>query len=331
LPGMYSARGLLRQLQRLTTAGGSVAWGHTLLTTSVDFYSDLERKAGDSIAKELLATLANSVRQCAPSNIFAAYVEDGTFQILLCGKKAPAARAMAEQLATAFRADQFDRDPRARMSLTTAIVPWQLGVSPERLLEVGRETLAIAKQSGGDCIIDQGTFAQELSDWQNELTVGSPLANVVAQDIMEPFPYVLEQSSVNHAMLAALRGSGMPIWPFVNSEGRLVGVVTPSATDAAEWDHFHEEKLAPTKPITIAHNAPFPEIYETFSTEGCPEIVVVADNRPIGYLTFDGFISLIEPIHSATFSRDEFPEEDSRSLRVPSLVSVSERASGFDQ
>jgi hypothetical protein len=47
-------------------------------------------------------------------------------------------------------------------------------------------------------------------------------------------------------------------------------------------------------------------------------MVVVADRRPIGYLTCSGFLSLIEPIDSATFAGDEQPSDDLRSLLVGS-------------
>jgi hypothetical protein len=212
-------------------------------------------------------------------------------------------------------------------------VPWQVGVSAEQLLEQGQETLAIARQSGGDCAIEQNAFAKELASWQNELTAGSPFANVIAQDLMEPFPFVLERNSANQAMLAALRRSRAPVWPFVDHEGRLVGVASPSsATDAmAVGGPNLSGSQALTNPVTITHNASFPEVYEAFSTQGCLEMVVVADHRPIGYLTLSGFLSLIEPIDSATFASEESAPEDSRSLIVGSVVNEPELASGSDQ
>jgi GGDEF domain-containing protein len=332
LPGMLTVTGLLRKLRKLSTDKSSAA-GHTLLTTAIDFFAGLTREEGDSAARKLVETLANSIEHSAGGNAIAAYIDNGTFHIVLPGRKAAAARALAEQIDQSFRAGQVDREPHARFSLTTAIVPWQAGISPEKLLDQGHETLAIAQQSGGGCTIEQNAFAQELSSWQNELTIGSPFANVIAQDVMEPFPYLLQQNATNQAMLAALRRSGAPVWPFVDREGRLVGVATPeSETDGSGAFGQHPSgHHALTKPITIAHNAAFPEIYELFSTEGCMEMVVVADQRPIGYITFSGFISLIEPINTATFSHDEPLLDDSRCMLVGSLVSGTEPAFGSDQ
>jgi GGDEF domain-containing protein len=330
LPGIYSTRGLLRQLTKLSSERASVSWGHTLVTTTIDFFSGLRRQEGEPAAQSLLAKLAATIQQSANGTAITGYVGDGTFQALLPGRKVTAAHVIAEHIANTFRLAQHDRE--ICVSLTTAVVSWQLGMSPERLLELGHEILAIAKQSGGDCAIEQSTFAQELSNWQQELTIGSPLANVVAQDIMEPFPFVLKQGGANQPMIAALRRSGLPIWPVVNPEGRLIGVTMPTAKDVtAEWNHDSTDQPGLSNPVTIAHNAPFPEIYETFSKEGCPEIIVVADHRPIGYLSFDNFISLIEPINSETYASEMPVNEDSGSLLVGSTASGSGQASGSDQ
>ena len=248
--------------------------------------------------------------------------------ILRCWPDTSGRRMIAEQLTKNFRDAQTERDSAPKHSLSIAVVPWNCQTSPEQLLSQAQETLAIALQSGGDITIEQNTFAAALSAWQNELNVGSPFSNVVAQDIMEPFPGAIEREPLNRPMFAAFRRSGMPIWPFVNREGRLVGVVTPgSSDDAGQCDEHGEEDLELSKPVTIAHNATFSEIYEAFSTHGCLEMVVVVGDRPIGYITFGGFISLIEPIDSATFARGEPDFHDSRSLLVAPLINGPERAS----
>ncbi|MFZ1007535.1 MAG: GGDEF domain-containing protein, partial [Candidatus Sulfotelmatobacter sp.] len=333
LPEIYSMRGFLRKLNKIATEAGSPISEHTLLTTTIDFFSGFYRAEGESAAQNMLTTLATSIRQTVGDNAIAAYVGDGIFHVLLPDRTVDAAHVVAENIAEAFRAAQVESERRPRLSLTTAIVPWQIGVSAEQLLDQGRETLAIAKQSGDDCAIEQNAFAQELSNWQNELIAGSPFANVVAQDLMEPFPSVLARESVDEAMLTALRRSGAPVWPFVDHEGRLVGVASSAVdTDAiAEWGPNSNGSQLVTNPTTIAYNAAFPEIYEAFSTQGCLEMVVVADQRPIGYITFRGFTSLIERVNSATFSSDQLAINDSQSLLVGSRVNESEVALVSDQ
>jgi GGDEF domain-containing protein len=320
-------------LSQFTTEGKSITLGHTLLTTTIDFFAGFCREEGESAARGLLATLATTIHQSASGDALAAYVGDGTFHIVLPGRKMAEARVVAEHISQHFRAAQVDRESRSLLSVTTAIVPWRVGVHHEQLLAQGQETLAIAKQSGGDCAMEQNAFEKELSSWQNELAAGSPFANVMAQDIMEPLPAVLKQGADNRATLEALRRSGAPVWPFVDGEGRLVGVASRAAeadgAEASSADSSESEALA--EPVTIAHDAAFQEIYEAFSTQGCLTMVVVADRRPIGYLTCSGFLSLIEPINSATFASDERPSDDTRSLLVGSPFNEDERESGTDR
>ena len=56
------------------------------------------------------------------------------------------------------------------------------------------------------------------------MATGNPFANVVAQDIMEPFPAILECDAEAERTGRALRRSGIPVRPYVDREGRLVGV-----------------------------------------------------------------------------------------------------------
>lgn len=326
LSGIHSVRGLLRKLGKFSTDGNSVTLGHTLLTLAIDFFEGLRREEGELTARNLLAALAASIQQSVNSSAIAASTGDGTFHVVLPGQKLAAARVIAEQIAQRFRTAQAGRDSQARLTVTTAIVPWRIGVRPDQLLAQGLESLAIAKQSGGDCAMEQNSFEKEHTAWQNELAAGSPFANVMAQDIMEPFPAVLKQDADNRAMLDVLRRSRAPVWPFVDRDGRLAGVASPAAgfDDTGLLSPLPSEAEALTEPVTIAHDAAFQEIYEAFSTQGCLTMVVVADGRPIGYLTCSGFLSLIEPINSATFAGDDQPSDDSLSLLVGSPFSEGE-------
>ncbi|HKD37724.1 MAG TPA: diguanylate cyclase, partial [Pirellulales bacterium] len=270
LPGMHSVRALLRKLSKFTTEGNSVTLGHTLLTLSIDFFDGLRREEGESAGRDLLAALAASIQQSVNSSAIATYAGDGLFHVVLPGQKLAAARVIAEQIAQRFRAAQISREAHSRLTVATAIIPWRIGVRPDQLLAQGLESLAIAKQSGGDCAMEQNAFEKEHTAWQNELAAGSPFANVMAQDIMEPFPAVLIRDADNRPTLEALERSGVPVWPFVDRDGRLVGVASP-ATETDDADVLSSQANADEaliEPVTVAHDAAFQEIYETFSTQG---------------------------------------------------------------
>jgi hypothetical protein len=73
-------------------------------------------------------------------------------------------------------------------------------------------------------------------------------------------------------------------------------------------------------PETISHSASFPEIYEAFSTRGCSTLVVVAGEHPLGYLSCDGFLSMIDPINAESFLSSHESAEDLSYLIVPSTI-----------
>ncbi len=101
LPGMLTVTGLLRKLRKLSTDKSSAA-GHTLLTTAIDFFAGLTREEGDSAARKLVETLANSIEHSAGGNAIAAYIDNGTFHIVLPGRKAAAARRLQSKSTNRF-------------------------------------------------------------------------------------------------------------------------------------------------------------------------------------------------------------------------------------
>jgi GGDEF domain-containing protein len=326
LTGLYSVRGLLHKLNKLSNDRESSSQASALLTIAIDLFTGYCQAEGTSAAQNVLTSLANTILQCAPANAIVAYARQGIFHVVLPEQNVDDARLVAEQISQTFGETQVNGDEHSpRPSVTTAIVPWRNGVSPSQLLEQAAETLLIGKQSGGDCVVEPNSFAQELLSWQTELTAGSPFANANAQDIMEPFPAVLEREKIDVAMLVALHRSRAPVWPFVDHEGHLVGAVLVADCGSPEtWSPKSISSQLITNPPTIAYDALFSEIYEAFSTQACLEMVVVADRRPIGYITCDGFTSLLKRVDSATYSPTSDTLENSQSLLVGAVVNELE-------
>ena len=73
-------------------------------------------------------------------------------------------------------------------------------------------------------------------------------------------------------------------------------------------------------PETISYDASFPEIFEAFSSRGCATLVVTANDRPLGYLTCDGFLSMIDPIDAESFAKTEASADELNYLVVPTLI-----------
>ena len=322
VPGMYSRRGFLRKLRKLTAGEGFGSLQHTLLVTSIDWYAGIRRKCGEIVSRGLVGATARAIKRAVGDGAVSAYFGDGRFATLLISQTPAAAKSAAETLAKDFASRESHHESIPRPTLTSAITPWSAGTNVERFVSEALETLDVAEHSGGDCVIQHGEFQKELAAWQNEMAEGNPFANVVAQDIMEPFPALLLRDTDQSELADSLVRSGIPVRPYVDRDGRLVGVVSDAAsaaeTQIGEKDDPSGTTL--TMPETISHGASFPEIYEAFSSRGCSTLVVVAGEHPLGYLTCDGFLSMIDPISAESFSNTKESADDLAYLIVPSTI-----------
>jgi hypothetical protein len=123
----------------------------------------------------------------------------------------------------------------------------------------------------------------------------------------------------------ALHRVGVPIRPYVDRSGRLVGVATAesSVRETRVGTAIGPAGESLEMPETIPYDASFPEIYEAFSSRGCSTLVVTAEDHPLGYLTCDGFLSMIDPIHVDSFAHTGNSADELAYLVVPSSTCES--------
>jgi GGDEF domain-containing protein len=322
VPGMYSRRGLVRKLRKLAATGAPGSSQHTLLVTSIDWYCGIRRKCGETISRSLVSAAARAIKRSTGESAVSAYFGDGRFATLLIGQPASTATNIAETLAKDFGSRESLHESVPRPTLTSAVTPWTAGNKADRVINDALETLDLAEKSGCDCVVSNGEFSKELSDWRDEMSTGNPFTNVVAQDIMEPFPVLLQRDAEHSQLSAALRRSGVPVRPFVDRDGRLVGVaaVENSAAEAGTGRAGSGSGETLAKPETISHDASFPEIYEAFSSRGCNLLVVTVGDQPLGYITCDGFLSTIDPVNADSFAQTDKSADELAHLIVPSWV-----------
>ena len=149
--------------------------------------------------------------------------------------------------------------------------------------------------------------------WKEEMSTGNPFANVVAQDIMEPFPAVLQRDGRTERT-----GRGAP--PLGSSRAALCRSRRTIGRRCCRRKHGRRNATSITRAVG-GHDAryagddspttpTFPEIFEAFSSRGCATLVVTANDRPLGYLTFDGFLSMIDPIDAESFAQTDKPADE---------------------
>jgi GGDEF domain-containing protein len=322
IAGMLSQRGLLQRLRNLEAADDFSPASHTLLITSIDWYSGFRSKSGETATRELVSAVARAIRRAVGENSASAYLGDGRFATLVVGQSLAAAKSTAESLAKDFGSRESHLGSIPRPTLTSAVTPWLTGSNADRFFNDALETHSLAVHSGGNRALQHGDYLHELTTWRDEMTTGSPFANVVAQDIMEPFPALLEQEADQGQLADALRRSGAAFLPYVDGDGRFVGVAAnqKGVRDTHTGSMVSPGSEALEMPETIPFDASFPEIYEAFSARGCSSLVVTSGDLPLGYITCDGFLSMIDPIHRDSFAQLGTPADDLTYLIVPSTL-----------
>jgi GGDEF domain-containing protein len=313
--GLYSRRGFVRKLRTIAASDQSVLGQHAVVAVSIDWYDGIRRKSGETVAQKLVSKAARVIRRATGENAVSAYLGEGVFTTLLVGQSIAAAKSAAELLVKEFSSRESLPESIPGPTLTCAVMPWALEGKADQLLDGALELINLGRHSGGDRIVVDGEFAKELAAWQQELAVGSPFANVIAQDIMEPFPATPKHCGVYAALFDALHHADGPLRAYLDGTGCFAGVATN-----VDGEPAHSERAQTSTPETIANDASFPDIYEAFTSRGCAELVVTADDRPLGYITCDGFLSMIDPIHAESFAPTDKSVDELAFLVVPSTI-----------
>lgn len=328
-PGIHSRQGLLRKLRQLAKDSHATEPGNTVVAIAIDWFDGIVRKRGEVTGRNLVSAVSRAIRRVAGDGAVAAYVGQGRFAVVLAGHTLAAARSVAESLAKDVASRESRPESTLRPTLTMALVPWTAEYDAERFLAEALGSLHVAETCGGDRIVEHGDYSKELAAWREEMAAGNPFNTVVAQDIMEPFAAVFEQGPDQSDLAAALRGRGVSVLPFVDRDGKLIGIVSgddaAAETQVGVIESLGDLRLA--APETIPHTASFPEIYEAFSSRGCSTLVVTANDEPLGYLTCEGFLSMIDPLASDTFARADAPVDELAYLTVPAFVGEAEASS----
>jgi GGDEF domain-containing protein len=285
--GMYSRSGFLRKLQKIAANDAQSASQHALIVVAIDWYAGIRQIAGENASNTIANTTARAIKRIAGENCVAAYLGDGRFATLLMGQSLESAKSAVELLAKDLGTRESHHESIPRPAISSAVVPWSASVDSARCLNEALEALALAKHTPGGRVLQHGEFSKERAAWNEELSSGNPFAAIVAQDIMEPFPAFLDCNADQADLLDALR----------RASGDF-SLVTPEP---------------------IPHVATFAEIYEAFSSSGCDLLVVTNEGRWLGYITRDGFCSMIDPIHAESYTGGA-ATDDLSYLVVPSTT-----------
>jgi predicted transcriptional regulator len=145
---------------------------------------------------------------------------------------------------------------------------------------------------------------------------------------MQPFGFLLRPDVNYRRVSGQLLKSALEYFAVVDNNRSLVGTLHRdelAGQAAARADHASTDTRLPLqKPYAVPEETSFGDLVERFTTEDDPLVVVVRDREPRGYITREGFLNLIEPIHTDSFRPSTPFSPNSAYLVVPEFVKLEE-------
>ncbi len=257
----------------------------------LDFFKRINDEHGHATGDVTLKAVARLLQdQCRPSDILCRYGGE-EFCVLLPETDEAAATCWAE---------------RARLSISETPIPAgdlslqvtaSLGgaerlsdtPSPERLVELADQALAVAKQSGRNRMVCWSSLNEPLLRLSDSKQSAAPLENVLARDVMSTAILCPNQDNTVRQVADLFIQLRINSTPIVDKAGMLVGIVTEAdllmrtALGKGWKDRIRD--VMRTNMVCYEEDTPIEQIYEFLSRVSVPRIVVVNQGRPSGVIS----------------------------------------------
>lgn len=320
--GRGFARHLERKIQNRTGKSGSV-----VIALRIDSLEILSTQFGSLISEMANKTLAKCLAVQTTKEDSFALLEDGVFLVYLENSAVREGIQFAELIIKEFKAQNvLAPEFGVKITVSGTVLALPKKASAEEVIQRALIAFEQVTDSGGNQILDAQELEQSFATWRRQTTEPTPFHGTRAKHVMAPLPFVLpvDGSRSTHSEslgILALR-SGAPQPPcsvVVDRQGCILGVVEQSYFDQLESKSppSLEEHLVPVT-ATVDGARPLSELGELMDATESGYLIVLDDDKPIGYLTSDKlattrFSSAAEQENSPSYQA----EHNVESLVVP--------------
>lgn len=291
--------------------------GNTIscVVCGIDFLTRINRLQGRLVADGVIRKTGEMLQKCCQSDQIVGRISGDIFAVALPGFGVDEARRWAESRRRHIEENATGADADIKgitASFGVATMQGKLeGLECESTTLLGRalDALQVAKQSGRDCVVCEGEFAEEDAILRNLAAPGRMFENTVARDVMTPCPIVLQADHSAAEALKLLRRSGTMGAPVADERGELLGFVSvehllQGLADGASGSTIVES--ADVEAVAFESQTPFGELFNFFINRPNAEVVVVEQSHPVGVITREGLTALVEPVRC----RRNTPEDE---------------------
>ncbi len=315
--GLMSQRGLMKIMDELQQSlADRESQSFTMVLLSLDFLAAFTDSHGAKSRDRLLGEVASLVAKTAGEEEYVARLQRDTLALVIPDSSLEEGNAVAALLRDNLQQTVFDIDGKQlRQTATICVVAWEPTARQfQEVLATAEKTLDHARLLGGGEIVHSHQFDQEFSAWQDKNWAGVDLSQLTARDVMVPFTFPWDAAKSLEAVAGAIRNSGVAYIPCLGDGGVYLGVLSREVlTRLAQDDSGPEgmEELSDPSfadrietPLTVREDLPYAELMDHFTADDQHMVVVLRNERPLGYVTHATLATLLESVDRETFQVD---------------------------
>ncbi len=257
----------------------------------LDFFKRINDTHGHATGDATLVAVASLLKShCRPSDILCRYGGEEFCALLPETNEAGGAQWAERVRVVMSEAPIRAGDETLRVTASFGVAQrLDDTASPERLVELADQGLAVAKQSGRNRVVRFGSLGEPMLDPREKQTVAGPLDGVSARDVMSAAIACPNQDdTVQHVadLFLQLRLGSAPV---VDGTGTLVGLVAEAdlltRTALAEgWEDKIRDAMR-TDVVCYDEETPIEQVYQFLSRVSVPRVVVVDQGQPTGVIS----------------------------------------------
>ncbi|MEQ8847327.1 CBS domain-containing protein [Botrimarina sp.] len=305
--GLLTRSGLTWWAMSASSGGGARKTG-LLVVFQIGGVDRIKTGLGADVALGLRKAFASALKAVAEENAkgVAAQLDEDVFAISLPGATAEEGAALAAKAIGEFRASQAVTRSLSAPPVVSAVVgDWSSSWSPSTVLTSLVEAVEHAPLCSEQAVVPVETVNAARAEWTGATPRRPALHDALAGQVAESLPVVLRVGeSVGAATAWGVLPAGAlpPVVPVVDDDGKLIGLFDQRYKDDLQTQPLGAEMVLPAD-ATVAHDTPARDVSALLEGRGHGGLVVVKDERPVGFVTGDSLGGLLAPRHGAASYR----------------------------
>lgn len=333
LTGLADRVALTGEIQRRAqTAKGALGW---LAIFDLDYFQRVVDRLGRTGAQELLRQVGDFFRSRTTAGYFAASVGEDRIAVLMPASGSETAATWCDELLKALAEHGFTLQEQAqKLTASCGLTEFAGDEMLDAVLDRAGKALLLAKSSGRNCAVTSSEVDREAEAWTELAADGKLFETTLARDVMHPWPLVLHSDDTIDQGHALLTQTGLATAPVVDSEGKLLGLVTldqlaaarlrtgsrPKASGANSSSVRLVRHVMSTDVTRFDETTPLAELMEFFTNESATQAIIVRGKQPRGLVHCHALVALNQQLTADQFASTETPTGSSADLLVPDLA-----------